>query len=232
MFGTSAFQLAWGPFAYAHEHDPDAKSLFARVLTLYTAVASGLALLLGLFAPELLAVARSASYEGAAVPGALSVFGVVAFGGLHGRGPRHEPRAANHQSIDCRALGLARDRRAGVGAGRAPAPGRSRARDASGLHVVDGDPLRAVAARATRSRIAGCARSSCSSSRSPCGRRARTRRACSTRLGRARAARRTRGYAAWPRSSPGSVQAGPDGPSRRPESTSCPSPRPTPAERI
>jgi O-antigen/teichoic acid export membrane protein len=81
MFGISAFQLAWGPFAYAHEHDPNARGLFARVLTLYAAVASGIALLLGLFAPELLARLVPSSYEGAAIPGALLVFGVVAFGG-------------------------------------------------------------------------------------------------------------------------------------------------------
>jgi len=81
MFGISAFQLAWGPFAYAHEHDPNARGLFARVLTLYAAVASGIALLLSLFAPELLALLVPKSYEGAALPGALLVFGVVAFGG-------------------------------------------------------------------------------------------------------------------------------------------------------
>ena len=100
MFGTSAFQLAWGPFAYAHEHDPDAKSLFARVLTLYTAVGSGLALLLGLFAPELLARLVPESYEGAAVPGALLVFGVVAFGGytVAGLGTNLSRRTVN-QSI-------------------------------------------------------------------------------------------------------------------------------------
>jgi len=107
MFGTSAFQLAWGPFAYAHEHDPDAKSLFARVLTLYTAVASGLALLLGLFAPELLAWLVPRSYEGAAVPGALLVFGVVAFGGytVAGLGTNLARRTIN-QSIAALAASL------------------------------------------------------------------------------------------------------------------------------
>ncbi|MEP7027372.1 MAG: lipopolysaccharide biosynthesis protein [Candidatus Eisenbacteria bacterium] len=81
MLVISAFQLAWGPFAYAHAHEPHAGRLFARVLTIYAAVASGLALLLGLAAPEALRWIVPTSYLGAAVPGALLTFGVVAYGG-------------------------------------------------------------------------------------------------------------------------------------------------------
>jgi O-antigen/teichoic acid export membrane protein len=81
LLGISAFQLAWGPFAYAHARDEHAGRLFARVLTLYVAVAAGLALLLGLVAPEALALVIPASYDGAATPGALLAFGVVAYGG-------------------------------------------------------------------------------------------------------------------------------------------------------
>ncbi len=81
MLLISAFQLAWGPFAYAHAHEPHAGRLFARVLTIYTAVASGLALLLGLVAPEALQWLVPTSYQGAAVPGTLLAFGVVAYGG-------------------------------------------------------------------------------------------------------------------------------------------------------
>ena len=81
MLLISAFQLAWGPFAYAHARDPHAGRLFARVLTLYSAVASGLALMLGLAAPEAIAWLVPEAYRGAAVPGALLAFGVVAYGG-------------------------------------------------------------------------------------------------------------------------------------------------------
>jgi len=81
MLLISAFQLAWGPFAYAHARDEHAGRLFARVLTIYTALAAGLALALGLGAPEGLAWIVPAAYQGAAVPGALLAFGVVAYGG-------------------------------------------------------------------------------------------------------------------------------------------------------
>ncbi len=81
MLLISAFQLAWGPFAYAHARDPHAGRLFARVLTIYVAVAGGLALLLGMVAPEVLGWLVPESYRGAAVPGTLLAFGVVAYGG-------------------------------------------------------------------------------------------------------------------------------------------------------
>jgi O-antigen/teichoic acid export membrane protein len=81
MLVISAFQLAWGPFAYAHARDEHAGRLFARVLTIYTALAGGLALALGLGAPEGLAWIVPAAYQGAAIPGALLAFGVVAYGG-------------------------------------------------------------------------------------------------------------------------------------------------------
>jgi O-antigen/teichoic acid export membrane protein len=77
----SAFQLAWGPFAYAHARDLHAGRLFARVLTLYVACAGGLALLIGFAAPEVLGWVVPAAYGGAAVPGTLLAFGVVAYGG-------------------------------------------------------------------------------------------------------------------------------------------------------
>ena len=81
VLGTSAFQLAWGPFAFEHARDPESGRTFSRVLTLYAAVASFLALALGMFAPEFLGVLAPAAYHGAAEPGALLVFGVVALGG-------------------------------------------------------------------------------------------------------------------------------------------------------
>ncbi len=81
VLATSAFQLAWGPFAYAHAREPGSGRTFSRVLTLYTAVAAFLGLAIGLFAPEALAWLVPSAYAGAAAPGGLLVFGAVAFGG-------------------------------------------------------------------------------------------------------------------------------------------------------
>ncbi|MGH7726741.1 MAG: oligosaccharide flippase family protein [Candidatus Eiseniibacteriota bacterium] len=78
---VSAFHLAWGPFAYAQAREAEAGRLFARVLTLYTAVASTLALAVGLVAPEVLAVLVPAEYRPAAFPGGLLAFASVAYGG-------------------------------------------------------------------------------------------------------------------------------------------------------
>jgi O-antigen/teichoic acid export membrane protein len=77
----TAFQNAWGPFAYAHARDLHAGRLFARVLTLYLACAGGLALLIGFVAPEVLGWVVPEAYRGATVPGTLLAFGVVAYGG-------------------------------------------------------------------------------------------------------------------------------------------------------
>ena len=49
--GVSAFNLAFGPFAYARAQDPDAPKLYARVFTLYVAIVTLGALLVGVFAP-------------------------------------------------------------------------------------------------------------------------------------------------------------------------------------
>ena len=114
MFGISAFQLAWGPFAYSHEHDPNAKGLFARVFTLYAASASLIGLALGLFAHEMCRLIAPSSYEGAAAPGGLLVFGVVAFGGYTVAGlgsnlakePRNQSIAAVSAAIVTIGLGL------------------------------------------------------------------------------------------------------------------------------
>jgi len=81
VLGTSAFQLAWGPFAYAHAREEGSGRTFSRVLTLYAAVAAFLGLAIGLFAPEVLSWLVPPAYAGAAAPGALLVFGAVAFGG-------------------------------------------------------------------------------------------------------------------------------------------------------
>ena len=79
----SAFQLAYGPFAFAHARAPDAGRLYARVLAGYVAIASFVALLVGLFAPEVLAIAVPRGYAAAAGPAALLAFAAVAQGAYY-----------------------------------------------------------------------------------------------------------------------------------------------------
>jgi O-antigen/teichoic acid export membrane protein len=81
-FAASAFQLAYGPFVYARARDPDAPRLFARVLVGYVAVASLGAMVVGLFAPEVLSVLVTRAYhpEAAALPALLLAFAAVALG--------------------------------------------------------------------------------------------------------------------------------------------------------
>lgn len=78
--GISAFNLAFGPFAYAKAHEPDAPKLFARVLALYVALASAGALVVGLFAPPIVAVLATKDYAGAAGPALWLGFAAVAQG--------------------------------------------------------------------------------------------------------------------------------------------------------
>jgi O-antigen/teichoic acid export membrane protein len=80
---VSAFQLAYGPFAFARANAPDSGRLYARVLAAYVAVASLAAMLAGLFAPEALAVAVARGYAGAAGPAAWLAFAAVAQGAYY-----------------------------------------------------------------------------------------------------------------------------------------------------
>src|SRR5262245_48840832 len=59
---VSAFQLAYGPFAYARARSPEAPRLYARVFSLYAAVASLGALAIAVFAPELIRVLAPPAY--------------------------------------------------------------------------------------------------------------------------------------------------------------------------
>ncbi len=80
---VSAFQLAYGPFAFARASSPDAGRLYARVLAAYVAAASLVAMLAGLFAPEALAVLVPPAYAGAAGPAAFLAFAAVAQGAYY-----------------------------------------------------------------------------------------------------------------------------------------------------
>lgn len=78
--GIAAFQLAFGPFAYAKANEPDAPKLFARVFSLYVALASAGALAVGLFAPPIVALLATKDYAGAAGPALWLGFAAVAQG--------------------------------------------------------------------------------------------------------------------------------------------------------
>ncbi|MBI1798699.1 MAG: oligosaccharide flippase family protein [Candidatus Eisenbacteria bacterium] len=78
--GIAAFQLAYGPFAFARAGHPDAPRLFARVFGLYVTAASFLGLAVTVFAPEALAVLVPSHYRAAALPAAWLGFAAVAQG--------------------------------------------------------------------------------------------------------------------------------------------------------
>ena len=83
MMAVSAFSLAFFPFAHARAGSPEAPRLYARVLGLYVATASCIALAVGLFAPEALALLVPPEYHEAALPAALLVFAAVAYGAYY-----------------------------------------------------------------------------------------------------------------------------------------------------
>ena len=77
---VAAFQLAYGPFAYARAASPEAPRLFARVLAVFMAMASLAALTVGLLAPEALHVLVPSAYREAAWPAVWLAFAAVAQG--------------------------------------------------------------------------------------------------------------------------------------------------------
>ncbi|HEY2955778.1 MAG TPA: lipopolysaccharide biosynthesis protein [Candidatus Eisenbacteria bacterium] len=78
--GISAFQLAYGPWAFARAHSPDGPRLFARAFGAYMAAAGLVAIAVGAFAPEVLAVLVPEPYRRAAWPAAWLAFAAVAQG--------------------------------------------------------------------------------------------------------------------------------------------------------
>lgn len=81
--GVAAFHLAFSPFAYARARAPEAPRLFARVLSLYTAVASLGALAIAAFAPEIVALLAPPQYAAAASPALWLTFAAVAQGAYY-----------------------------------------------------------------------------------------------------------------------------------------------------
>jgi O-antigen/teichoic acid export membrane protein len=78
--GVSAFQLAYGPWAFARAHSAEGPRLFARAFGGYMAAAATLALAAGAFAPEALRVLVPDPYRRAAWPAAMLAFAAVAQG--------------------------------------------------------------------------------------------------------------------------------------------------------
>src|SRR5262249_39598852 len=81
--GVSAFQLAFMPFAFARAQDPDSPRLYARVLALYVAVASGGALACGLLAPLGIRLLATRDYAAASRPALWLCFAAVAQGAYY-----------------------------------------------------------------------------------------------------------------------------------------------------
>ncbi len=80
---VSAFQLAFGPFAFARARSPEAPRLYARVFSLYAAIASLGALLVAAFAPEIVRWLAPGAYAAAAGPALWLTFAAVAQGAYY-----------------------------------------------------------------------------------------------------------------------------------------------------
>ena len=80
---VSAFQLAFMPIAFARAQDPEAPRLYARVLGLYVAVATALALACGLAAPLGIRLLATREYAEAARPAQWLAFAAVAQGAYY-----------------------------------------------------------------------------------------------------------------------------------------------------
>ncbi len=83
MLGVQAFSLAFFPFAHAQAESPDAPRIYALVFARYLVLASLLALVAGLFAPEALALLVPTAYRDAARPALLLIFAAVAYGAYY-----------------------------------------------------------------------------------------------------------------------------------------------------
>jgi O-antigen/teichoic acid export membrane protein len=83
MMAVSAFSLAFFPFAHARAQQPDSPRLFARVLSLYVVTASLAAMVLGILAPEAVALLAPPEYRAAARPALLLAFAAVAYGAYY-----------------------------------------------------------------------------------------------------------------------------------------------------
>jgi O-antigen/teichoic acid export membrane protein len=77
---TSAFQQAWGPFAFSLINSEDAKKIYANVFLLFGYAMSVLAALLMLFAPEALMIFTTPQYYGSAWVAGILGYNLVLIG--------------------------------------------------------------------------------------------------------------------------------------------------------
>lgn len=77
---TSAFQMAWGPFAYSIVHEPESKLVYAKVFSIYAWLGCLVATGLTLFTPLALQILTPASYYPAASSVSFLAFSYIALG--------------------------------------------------------------------------------------------------------------------------------------------------------
>jgi len=77
---TSAFQLAWGPFALSIHKQPEAKMVYANVLLIYLWATCLISTVISLFASEILSFFATESYRNASVVVSLLSFNYVVVG--------------------------------------------------------------------------------------------------------------------------------------------------------
>jgi len=81
--GVAAFQLAYGPFAFARAQDPQARRIYARVYAAFVSLGALGALAVGAFSREALALLAPEPYAAAAVPAVWLAFAAVAQGAYY-----------------------------------------------------------------------------------------------------------------------------------------------------
>jgi O-antigen/teichoic acid export membrane protein len=79
-FFTSAFQMAWGPFAYSIHKQSEAKQIYAQALLAFLAISCAISLGVMLFAPEILMILTRPSYYDAAFVSGLLAFNHIVIG--------------------------------------------------------------------------------------------------------------------------------------------------------
>jgi O-antigen/teichoic acid export membrane protein len=81
--GTSAFQMAWGPFAFAIHKRPHAKQVFANALLGYAWVGCLAASAVSILAPEAIRVLATERYAGASIAVPTLAFSYVMYGAYY-----------------------------------------------------------------------------------------------------------------------------------------------------
>lgn len=79
----SAFQMAWGPFAYSILSEPSAKKIYSKVFSLYFLIGTFSATTLSIFAPLILKIFTTSSYSGASSSVSFLAFSSIAIGSTY-----------------------------------------------------------------------------------------------------------------------------------------------------